>query len=78
MSSEYEENQREERRIEDDRRDSAIEIISALYPPDSDYTDTRALGREDVISALCECWRALPVDVLEHMARVQHRRDHSL
>lgn len=64
--------------MSDKRRDQAIEIISSLYPPDSDYSDTRILGKGDLLDALCAEWRSLPIPVLEHMARAQHRRDHRL
>jgi len=65
-------------RAELDNRDSAIETISCLYPPDSEYEDTRELGREDLLAALCSEWRCLPLPVLEYMAKVQHFRDHKL
>lgn len=68
----------EDERAKERARDDAIEIISALYPPDSEYEDTRRLGLEDMLCALAAEWRTLPVEVLEHMAQVQHRRDHSL
>ena len=64
--------------MSDKRRDQAIEIISSLYPPDSEYEDTRRLGLEDLLCALAAEWRCLPVPVLEFMARTQHRRDHRL
>ena len=56
----------------------AIDTIGDLWPPDSEYDDTRAIGREDLIDALCAEWRSLPLRVLQHMARRQHRRDHSI
>jgi len=57
---------------EDDRRQSAIDEISSLYPPDSEYSE---MGKQDLIDALAAEWRNLPVPVLEHMARVQRFRD---
>ncbi len=60
---------------EDDRRASAIATINDLWPPDSEYADTQAHGREDLLLALCAQWRCLPVPVLEHMAELQHIRD---
>jgi hypothetical protein len=63
---------------EDDRRQSAIDNITGLYPPDSEYEDTRRLGLEDMLCALAAEWRTLPVEVLEHMAQAQHFRDHRL
>lgn len=67
-----------EARREDDRRQSAVDTISGLYPPDSDYEDTRELGKGDLIDALCAEWRSLPVAVLEHIAQRQHMRDHGI
>lgn len=61
-----------------DKRQSAIETITGLYPPDSEYEDTRRLGLEDMLCALAAEWRTLPVEVLEHMAQAQHFRDHRL
>lgn len=63
---------------DEDRAQSAIDTINDLYPPDSEYADTREHGREDLLAALCAEWRCLPVPVLEHMARLQHFRDHKL
>lgn len=60
------------------RRQEAIDKIECLYPPDSEYGGTRAHGREDMIAALSAEWRSLPVPVLEYMAVLQHRRDHSI
>ncbi len=67
----------EERQL-GERQLKAIDTISALWPPDSEYPDTRHNAKIDLIEALCAEWRSLPVPVLEHMARVQHRRDHSI
>ena len=47
----------------DDRAQSAIEIISGLYPPDSEYNDTEKLGRGDLIDALCAEWRPVQTSV---------------
>jgi len=64
--------------MSDKERDQAIETIEALWPPDSDYADTRHNAKQDLMDALCEEWRCLPLPVLQNMARRQHRRDHSL
>lgn len=63
---------------QDNKRKRAVETIEALYPPDSEYADTREHGREDLIAALCAEWRSLPLPVLQHMAKLQHFRDHRL
>lgn len=78
MSNEAEENRQAQELLEADARQSAVDTISGLYPPDSEYGDTRALGREDVIEALCFEWRSLPLAVLDHMAKRQHQRDHRI
>lgn len=53
----------------------AVDTINDLWPPDSEYDDTRAIGREDLIDALCAEWRSLPLRVLQHMAHRQRLRD---
>ena len=65
----------EDERADLDNRDSAIETINCLYPPDSEYEDTRRLGLEDMLCAQAAEWRSLPVSVLQHMARAQQYRD---
>jgi hypothetical protein len=62
-------------RLELKRRDEAIETISALWPPDSEYSDTAHEGRQYLFDALASCWRCLPLPVLEHMAAQQLRRE---
>ena len=53
----------------------AVDVINDLYPPDSEYAETRAIGRADLLDALAEEWRSLPLPVLQHMANRQRRRD---
>ena len=59
---------------EDDRRETVINHISNLYPPDSDGR-TAEIGKQDLLNALAAEWRSLPIDVLEHMAAAQIERD---
>lgn len=65
----------EDQAAEDRARDEAVEIINCLYPPDSEYEETRRIGIDDMLFALAVGWRALPVSVLEHMAQAQTWRD---
>lgn len=53
----------------------AIDVISDLYPPDSDFPECAAEGRRDLIEALCAEWRSQPLAVLERMAHRQRQRD---
>lgn len=53
----------------------AIGTISFLYPPDSEYSATAEIGKQDLIDALAAEWRSLPTAVLEHMAQRQTIRD---
>ncbi len=80
MSNEAEETRQAQERHEAEvkRHHKAVDTISGLYPPDSDYEDTRRLGLEDMLCALATEWRSLPLLVLEDMAKVQHMRDHRL
>ena len=48
-------------------RENCIETIEALYPPDSDDTQTAEIGREIMLRALAETWRELPENVLMQM-----------
>ena len=53
----------------------AVDTINDLYPPDSEYAETRAIGRADLLDALAAEWRSLPRQVLQHMARRQRQRE---
>lgn len=53
----------------------AVDTINHLWPPDSDYSDCAATGRQDMLDALAAEWRSLPLKVLQHMARRQRARD---
>ncbi|KPK74213.1 MAG: hypothetical protein AMJ84_00025 [Acidithiobacillales bacterium SM23_46] len=65
----------DDRRELDRRRVDAIETISCLWPPDSEYSETAAEGRQYLLDALAVEWRSLPVPVLEYMARRQAARE---
>ena len=60
---------------QDDRRQSACDTISCLYPPDSDYPETAIEGRTHLLTAIAMEWRSLPVPILERMAQLQILRD---
>ncbi len=57
------------------RRNVAIETIQCLWPPDSEYPDTRQEGRNYLFDALAAEWRCLPLPILEHMAARQAARE---
>ncbi len=61
---------------DEDRRQSAIDQINDLWPPDSEHQATRDIGKKHILEALAAEWRSLPTAVLEHMARTQLQRDH--
>jgi len=53
----------------------AIDEITYLWPPDSEYPDTAATGKQDMLDAMAAEWRSLPLKVLKHMAARQRGRD---
>jgi hypothetical protein len=52
---------------DDMTRKEAIQHIEALYPPDSEYEDTAAIGEAFIEKAktMCNDWRNLPDNVLK-------------
>lgn len=60
---------------ESERHADACETISALYPPDSEWPDTAAIGRELLLQALCANWRSLPTDIVLKLAELNKAHD---
>lgn len=58
-------------------KQEAISQIEALWPPDSGYDDTRAIGRELLLEALCNTWRELPEKVLVQLADLNMAKERS-
>ena len=59
-------------------RDEAIAHIEVLYPPDSTYPDTRALGQamlQEARHVAGSDWRDEPVEVLVLLAELQLDRN---
>lgn len=51
----------------DVKKDHLINEIAGLFPPDSQYTDTKRVGIELMIQSIAETWRELPLCVLERL-----------
>lgn len=53
-------------------KEEAIMHIKALYPPDSQFPETAAMGREIIEAAKrrCSSWENLPEDVLVTAASI--------
>ena len=53
-------------------RDYAIEVINSLYPPDSEFPDTAAIGQELLEQARNEVngWQTEPTEVLIRLAEL--------
>lgn len=51
-----------------EERKKLIDIISGLYPPDSDYRQAAETGRELLLDSLCRNWRILPIEVLRTLS----------
>lgn len=50
----------------------AIRHIESIYPPDSEYPDSSAIGKEMLLEVILEFgWRNLPDDILITLARKQ-------
>ena len=58
-------------------RERAIRHIESLYPPDSEYPDTAAIGRELLEEAKLNAgsWRNEPTEVLVEFARLAIARE---
>ena len=51
-------------------REDAIKLIENLYPADSEYSDTAAIGQELLNQAERENWRSAPTEILIHYANL--------
>lgn len=58
------------------KRAEYIDIISNLYPPDSEYTSTAEVGLEIVEEIVARRWRELPEDILQEIASAMVAREH--
>jgi len=51
-------------------RDEAIQVIGSLYP-----ADIHEAGKELLLEALCNCWRALPDNILFEYMRLCEEKE---
>ena len=42
-----------------------VRSIEGLYPADSEYSETKKIGRELLIEAICQNWRSLDMGILQ-------------
>ncbi len=59
-------------------REACLSTIEFIYPPDSEYASTAAIGREIVAEVVCCRWRELPTALLQEIAQAMTARDHTL
>jgi len=57
------------------RRQEAIRNIEGLYPPDSEYPNTAAIGEKLLMSIVVEEWRDLPLYTLQRFSSSCTQKD---